>query len=73
MFNDDYFEAGCEFTSEFISNLKPQLFLSNNVIIDYGDNCEYLYMIQENIISLSLRIDKINMYKKTNLTDCIFE
>jgi hypothetical protein len=27
-------------------------------------------MIQENTVSLSLRIDKINMYKTTNFNDC---
>ena len=45
LFNDDNFEAGCEFSSEFLSNLKPQLFLTDNIILEYGDNCQYLYMI----------------------------
>lgn len=30
-------------------------------------------MIQENAVSLSVRIDKINMYKTTNFNDCRIE
>jgi hypothetical protein len=45
MFNDDDFEAGCEFTSEFLINLKPNLFLPDNLIVDYGENLDRIYMI----------------------------
>ena len=30
-------------------------------------------MIQENVVSLNIRIDKIKMYKKTNFNDCRFD
>lgn len=66
LFNDDDFEGGCEFTCEFLSNIKPKLFLSDNIILDYGENCDCLYMIYENVVSLHMRIDKAKMYKETN-------
>lgn len=64
MFNDDDFEAGCEFTNEFLINLKPNLFLSDNLIVDYGENFDKLYMIQESVVSLRLRVDKKHINEK---------
>ena len=37
--------------------------MSNNIILDYGENCEFLFMIQDNIVNLSLRLDKPKKYK----------
>lgn len=69
LFNDRDFEAGVEFTCEFVTSLKPQIFLPDNVIVDYGETFEYLYLIQESCVSLSLKADKIDMYKKLHFKD----
>lgn len=63
MFNDRDFEAGVEFTCEFVTSLRPQIFLPDNVIVDYGDTFEDLFLIQESCVSLSLKADKLDKYK----------
>jgi hypothetical protein len=62
MFNDTEFEAGCEFTSNFLSSLYSSLYLPENEIVGYGDRFEELVMIQEGIISLQVsKVDKEDM------------
>lgn len=56
MFNDAEFEAGCEFTSNFLSNIFSRLYLPENNIVDYGDSFTELIMIQEGVVSLQLRL-----------------
>ena len=34
LFNDAEFEAGCEFTSNFLSNIRSKLYLPDNIIVD---------------------------------------
>lgn len=63
LFNDRDFEAGVEFTCEFVTSLRPQIFLPDNIIVEYGDTFEDLFLIQESCVSLSLRIDKPEKYK----------
>ena len=45
MFNDDEFEAGVEFTSNFISNIHSKLFLPESTILGLGDEFKNLYMV----------------------------
>ena len=63
LFNDDDFEGGCEFTSDFLSNINSKLWLPGNEIVGYGGEFEDLVMIQESVVSLFLRVDKPEMYK----------
>ncbi len=56
LFNDSEFEAGCEFTSNFLSNIYSRLYLPDNVIVDQGDSFDYFIMIQEGVVSLQLRL-----------------
>lgn len=37
--------------------------MPDNVIVDYGETFEDLYLIQESCVSLSLKADKKKMYK----------
>lgn len=62
-FNDTEFEGGCEFTSDFLSNINSRLYLPGNEIVGYGEELTELVMIQESVVSLHLRIDKIHMYE----------
>ena len=66
-FNDTEFEAGCEFTSEFLSNISPRLYLPDNIIVNYGESFNEMFMIQESCVSLSLRADKEHMYQLKKL------
>jgi|TARA_B110001450_G_C17198986_1_gene310577 hypothetical protein len=63
LFNDTEFEGGKEFTSDFLSNIAPRLYLPGNVIVGYGEVFDEMIMIQESCVSLSLRADKEHMYK----------
>lgn len=56
LFNDAEFEAGCEFTSYFISNIYSRLYLPENMIIDQGESFSEFIMIQEGVVSLQLRL-----------------
>lgn len=56
LFNDAEFEAGCEFTSNFISNIYSRLYLPENMIIDQGESFSEFIMIQEGVVSLQLRV-----------------
>ena len=56
MFNDVDFEGGCEFTSDFCSNIYSRLYLPGTVIVDNGDNFSELVMIQEGVTTISTRI-----------------
>jgi hypothetical protein len=56
LFNDAEFEAGCEFTSNFISNIYSRLYLPENMIIDQGESFSEFMMIQEGVVSLQLRL-----------------
>jgi len=62
-FNDTEFEGGCEFTSDFLSNINSRLYLPGNEIVGYGEELTELVMIQESVVSLHLRIDKVQMYE----------
>jgi hypothetical protein len=63
LFNDTEFEGGCEFTSDFLSNIAPRLYLPGNIIVGYGEEFDEMIMIQESCVSISLRADKEHMYK----------
>jgi len=45
MFNDADFEGGCEFTSDFLSNIYSRLYLPENEIVGYGEAFEEMVMI----------------------------
>ena len=57
MFKDQKFEAGEEFTSDFLSNIFSKLYLPENIIIDTGERFNDLFMIQEGNVGLSMRLD----------------
>jgi len=44
-FNDSSFEAGCEFTSDFCSNIYSRLFLPESEIVEPGENFTELIMV----------------------------
>mmetsp|Transcript_1473 Transcript_1473/g.2589 ORF Transcript_1473/g.2589 Transcript_1473/m.2589 type:complete len:363 (-) Transcript_1473:1072-2160(-) len=56
MFNDADFEAGCEFTSDFLSNIYSRLHLPEDEIIGYGETFEEIIMIQDGVVNLSLKL-----------------
>ena len=56
LFNDAEFEAGCEFTSNFLSNIYSRLYLPENTIINQGERFKELIMIQEGVVSLQLKL-----------------
>lgn len=56
MFNDAEFEAGCEFTSNFLCNVYSRLYLPENVIISQGDKFECLMMIHQGCVSMQLKL-----------------
>ena len=58
MFNDNEFEGGCEFTSDFCSNIYSRLYLPSSCIIDIGDNFPELIMVQEGVVTVSTRVTK---------------
>ena len=58
MFNDNDFEGGCEFTSDFCSNIYSRLYLPSSNIIEYGDNFQELIMVQEGVVTVSTRVTK---------------
>ena len=55
MFNDVEFEAGCEFTSNFLSNIYSSLYLPQDEIVSYGEHFHELMLIYEGVVSLQLR------------------
>ena len=69
LFNDTEFEGGCEFTSDFLSNISSRLYLPDNIIVGYGDEFQEMVMIQESCVSLSLRADKEYMYKNLDYSN----
>ena len=56
LFNDAEFEAGCEFTSNFLSNIYSRLYLPENMIVDQGESFQQFFMIQEGVVSLQMRL-----------------
>lgn len=54
MFKDPVFEAGCEFKTDFLSNIYSRLFLPRNVFINDGENFSELMMIQQGCIDVSI-------------------
>ena len=62
MFNDNQFEAGQEFVSDFVTNLKSRVYLPDNTIVNYGDSFDELVMIQESVVSVAMRVDKFDKY-----------
>ena len=56
MFNDQDFEGGNEFTSDFCSNIYSRLYLPGTYIVDFGENCSELIMLQEGVVTVSTRI-----------------
>jgi len=60
LFNDSEFEAGCEFTSNFLSNIYSRLYLPENTIVDYGEGFSEFIMIQEGVVSLQMRLGQAN-------------
>ena len=57
MFNDIEFEAGCEFTSDFCSNIYSRLYLPDSDIVEVGENFSELIMIQQGIVILSCSVE----------------
>ena len=58
MFEDDEFEAGSEFTSDFLSSLYCRIFLPGSEIVVKGESLAELYLIYKGSVSLSL--DSVN-------------
>ena len=56
LFNDAEFEAGCEFTSNFLSNIYSRLYLPGNTIVNHGEHFSEFVMIQEGVVSLQMRL-----------------
>lgn len=54
MFEDDEFEAGHEFTSDFLSSLYCRIFLPGSDIIAKGDRLAELYLIYKGTVSVAL-------------------
>ena len=54
MFEDDDFEAGQEFVSDFLSNLYCRIYIPKSEIIKYGESVPELYLIYKGIAILSL-------------------
>lgn len=58
LFNAEEFEGGCEFQSDFLSNVYSRLYLPGNPLIDYGDTFSELIMIQDGVVGVSLTLGK---------------
>lgn len=56
LFNDAEFEAGCEFTSNFLSNIYSRLYLPENTIVNVGENFSEFIMVQEGVVSMQMRL-----------------
>ena len=54
MFEDDEFEAGYEFISDFLSGLYCRIFLPNSDIVQKGDRMPELYLIYRGTVSIAL-------------------
>ena len=65
-FNESDFEAGCEFTSDFLSNIYSKIYLPGNDIVVYGEEFNDLVMVQESVVTLNLRIDQHKMFHDKN-------
>lgn len=55
LFEDDEFEAGQEFISDFLSNLYCRIFVPSTEIIKYGETFSELYLISQGIVVLQLK------------------
>lgn len=55
MFEDDDFEAGREFISDFLSNLYCRIYIPKSEIIKYGESVPELYLIYKGVVMLSLK------------------
>ena len=69
MFNDEEFESGQEFTSDFLSNIYSRLYLPDNNIVEYGESFSELIMIQDGIVNLYIRHKKNGAQKDTEEKD----
>lgn len=54
MFEDDEFEAGAEFTSDFLSSLNCRIFLPGSEIVQKGERLAELYLIYKGTVQLAL-------------------
>lgn len=57
MFKDQEFEAGEEFTSDFLCSIFSKLYLPDNEIVHQGERFQNLFMIQEGNVGLSLKLN----------------
>jgi hypothetical protein len=55
MFEDEEFEAGQEFISDFLSSLYCRIYIPGSPIIKYGETFPELYLIYKGIAVLSLK------------------
>lgn len=55
MFEDEEFDAGQEFISDFLSNLYCRIYIPSTEIIKYGETFPELYLIYKGIVVLSLK------------------
>lgn len=55
MFEDEEFEAGQEFISDFLSHLYCRIYIPKSEIIKHGETFPELYLIYKGIVILSLR------------------
>jgi signal-transduction protein with cAMP-binding, CBS, and nucleotidyltransferase domain len=54
MFEDEEFEAGMEFTSDFLSSLNCRIFIPGSELVAKGDKLAELYLIYKGTVSLAL-------------------
>lgn len=54
MFEDDGFEAGQEFISDFLSNLYCRIYLPRSEIIKKGESFSELYLIYKGVVVVTL-------------------
>ena len=55
MFEDDEFEAGKEFISDFLSHLYCRIYIPRSEIVKHGETFPELYLIYKGIVVLSLK------------------
>ena len=55
MFEDEEFDAGQEFISDFLSNLYCRIYIPSTEIIKYGETFPELYLIYKGIVICSLK------------------
>lgn len=55
MFDDQEFEAGQEFISDFISSLYCRIYIPKSEIIKHGETFPELYMIHKGVVIVQLK------------------